>query len=302
MNVTARTRSPLLGVAAAVTAALLWGFAFIALKWAYAGIGPIWLTVIRFFVAFAIALPMIRVHREMRRALSWKDATLAVLPGVLLGVDLLLQAKGLAETSVANSGFLTVLYAVFVPIGEVLLLRRRVRQILWIWIALALVGSALLTGLLRDSGTSPQATFNRGDLLTVACAVFGALHILAVCAIEPKIRSAFATNAWQLLWAGIVTLPFALCTEPAPSLSVLTWPVLGSMTYLVVVSTILGFFLQLKAQQHLPPSSAGLLCVLESPFAATFAYFLLGETLTPSRMVGAGLMLVAAIGAIWRSR
>jgi drug/metabolite transporter (DMT)-like permease len=300
MSVTATTRSPLLGGFAAVTAALLWGFAFITLKWAYAGIGPIWLTAIRFIVAFAIALPLIRFHREMRRALSWKDATLALLPGTLLGIDLLLQAKGLSETSVANSGFLTVLYAVFVPIGEVLILRRRVRQTLWIWIALALLGSVLLTGLRWDSGSSPHAAFNRGDLLTVACAVFGALHILAVCAIEPKITSAFATNAWQLLWAGLVTLPFALYTERAPSWSVLTWPVLGSMTYLVIVSTILGFFLQLKAQQHLPPSSAGLLCVLESPFAAAFAFFLLGESLTPSRMVGAALMLVAAIGAIWR--
>ena len=81
-----RSRNPALGALAAVVAAVLWGFAFIALKWAYAGIGPVWLTVLRFAAAFALALPVLFLSSAMRRAVSWTDAVLALPAGLILGL------------------------------------------------------------------------------------------------------------------------------------------------------------------------------------------------------------------------
>jgi drug/metabolite transporter (DMT)-like permease len=62
-------------------------------------------------------------------------------------------------------------------------------------------------------------------------------------------------------------------------------------------STVLAFFLQVKAQAFLSPTVASLLCLLESPFAMIFAAALLGETLGPLEGAGAALIFVSAAGA-----
>lgn len=62
-------------------------------------------------------------------------------------------------------------------------------------------------------------------------------------------------------------------------------------------SSLLGFFLQIRAQKELDASVASILFLLESPMSFIFAYFLLNERLSLLQSVGAALILLACLGA-----
>ncbi len=94
--------------------------------------------------------------------------------GAVMFAATALQQLGLTiDPSAAKSGFITALYIVIVPILGLIFFRRRVGAQMWLGVALSLVGLALLC--VKDG-----FTIGAGDLVTLACAVMFAVHIVAV--------------------------------------------------------------------------------------------------------------------------
>ncbi len=272
-------------VAELVLAAAIWGFGFIATRWTLAEVGPFWLSALRFLLAAAIALPFVAA----RGGLSRKQVLLAAPPGLLLGASLVFQTAGLVHTTATNSGFVTTLYILFVPLIGFAFLRQKIRALHFGLVLLALAGTALICRL-------ESTAVNVGDLLTLACAVLAAGHLVWLSAIGKRIQSPFAFNAFQGFWAGLAALVVAIPFEAAPAIP---GPrALGGLAFLVVVSTMLAFLLQVRAQRVLPASLASLLCLLESPFAALFAFLFLAERLAPLQWTGAALIMVASVLAV----
>ena len=96
------------------------------------------------------------------------------------------------------------------------------------------------------------------------------------------------TLTYAFGFGALVLLPFQAFT-PQP------WPVSGlALTWfaaLIVVSTILSFASYTFALGRLPASVASILAMSEIAFVAVYAYVLLGERLTPSQVLGAGLVI-----------
>jgi drug/metabolite transporter (DMT)-like permease len=278
-----------MAVSQAVLASFIWGFAFIALRWSVGSLGPLWVSALRFLVAFVILLPFAWIVPRWRAALTMEQCRLGFVAGLTLGISLLLQAAGLLYTPVTRAGFITVLYVVFTPIIEGLVLKRSLPWRHWLWVALAVAGSALLCGWRPDQ-------WNVGDLLTLGCAVFAAAHLVVLQHIAPRVKSSCVMNGWQSLWAGVCLLPIALVFEAFPA-KAWSFEATAGFAYLVLVSTLIGFLLQMMAQRVLRSSTACLILLMESPWAAMFAWVLLGERLTVIQAVGCALILLAAAGA-----
>ena len=64
---------------------------------------------------------------------------------------------------------------------------------------------------------------------------------------------------------------------------------------LAVGPTVAGFGLYNVSLSYLPSSVANLILTLEPAFTATYAYFLLGERLTPVQIAGSLLILGSVI-------
>lgn len=102
--------------------AMIWGSSFVAQRLGMDSIGPFLYTGLRFALAAVILLPVLRLLESRTRN------TAAVVPlnrqllrgGVLMGLALALginlQQVGLLFTSVTNSGFITGLYVIVVPL------------------------------------------------------------------------------------------------------------------------------------------------------------------------------------------
>ncbi len=266
-------------------AGILWGFGFIGTVWALKFLSPSAVLFYRFIIAFSGGLLVLWFLRTPRANLR-EEAKLAVIPGFVLWLCLLFQTAGLQHTTATNSTFITTLYVVLVPILRSLTKQERLHWQHWTCVALALGGTALIVQIQKVS------TLNWGDLLTLICALFAALHILSVGQKALQTKNDFAFNTFQSFWVGVLALvsfPFTSRWQ-LENLDAEAWIGLFSLG---LGSSMIAFFLQVRAQKELSPSTVSLLFLLESPASCFFAFLLLNERLDAWQWLGAGLILLS---------
>jgi drug/metabolite transporter (DMT)-like permease len=278
-------------IAELMVAASLWGFGFIATVWALTAVDAFELTFLRFTIASGAGMLMILPYwkrfnvRTMFRMAIW--------PAIFLFGTLVFQTWGMHYTTATKSGFITTLYVVFVPVLECYHLKRRLPVGLWVCVAAALFGTLLIV----NAGLS---SINYGDVLIFVCALFATFQIYYMGLVSHKVKHPFAFNIFQSVWCWLFSIPFIFHGNlPAKLLDTSLWDakaVFGVLS-LAIGSTILSFFLQVKAQARLSPTVASLLCLMESPFAMIFAMSLLNERLGTLEGLGAALIFVSAVAA-----
>jgi drug/metabolite transporter (DMT)-like permease len=262
------------------------------------------MTVVRFSIAAAlIILPCFWLKKAgFLGTTAQTHFKSAALPGFFLAGVIVLQAAGLLHTTATNSGFITCLYILFVPLTEALFFKKRLHPAHGLLVAVALIGTAFICKL-NLANLSASKTL-RGDVLTVIASLFATGQILAVGRASRKVTSVLAFNAYQSLWAALIALPFALALESGPLLaferlaSAGPLPLIGGMAYLIFGSTLIAFHLQVLGQKVLSPAVASMLFLLESPFAAFFAAVFLGERLDGMQWTGAALIFASAYGVV----
>lgn len=271
-------------------AASLWGFGFIGTVWALEVMSAFQLSFIRFGMASLIGLGFL-LHAETRRIFMshWR---LSFLPGLFLFLTLYLQTWGLHYTTATKSGFITTLYVVFVPILESYMHQKKLPVLMWVFVIMSLVGTALIVNVGFEA-------INFGDVLTFICALFATVQIYYLSEVSPKVKRPFIFNVNQAVWAALLCSPVVFF-QPLQNLPALAnWPPTAyiGIGILVFGSTLIAFFLQVRAQAHLTPTVSSLLFLLESPFALVFAAYFLGESLGLTQSIGAVLIFCSAVGA-----
>ncbi len=268
-----------------VLVALIWGVAFVVVKDSMEHISPMYMLAARFTVAFiAGALLCVILKCSLNREVLIKGIYL----GVSLFIAYVLQTYGIKYTTAGKNAFITAFYIVLVPFLNFLFFRRKVTVLQTVGALMAIVGVGLLT-LGGDKG------INRGDLLTLACAVAFAIQIVLMARFSPKV-DCNVLNAVQL---GCVTLlsvilapvldgPFADAVQFSPGL-------VGAMLYLGLLSTFFAECVQTIGLKYLNPLLATILMSLESVFGVLASVILLGEKLTLKMIFGCCIMFAAIL-------
>ncbi|MGD0445347.1 MAG: DMT family transporter [Edaphobacter sp.] len=133
-----------------------------------------------------------------------------------------------------------------------------------------------------------------GDLLTLACAIAFAGHLLALAHTSHRVP----TGQLATLQIGIAALIMAI-TLPLggkPHLTV-TPRLIIALTITSLLATAAAFTIQSWAQQHLPPTHTAILLTLEPVFACLTSFLVLHEYLGARSLLGATLIL-AGIASI----
>lgn len=279
-----------LAVLLLLTATVIWGLAFVAQKAAMAHMGPLTFSGVRFLLGGVALLPFAFIELR-RKAVKASDFTprlwlqvAALCAAFLLGS--VLQQYGLAQTSVTNSGFLTALYVLFVPLIAFLVLRARPHPIIYVGAPLALIGIFYLNG-------GRLEAFNLGDMLVVASAVFWGGHVFLLGLLSRQTGLPVVLSAVTFLSVGAVCLVLAFGFETPDLIGIAAGWV--QILYVGLMSTALAFTLQAIAQQHVPAANAAIILSAESLFAALGGALLLGERLPAIGYAGAALIFLAII-------
>ena len=274
----------------------IWGFGFIATIWVLPSIGPVWMTSIRFFIAAVL------LHCLFRPRYSLAEFKSLFWPGFFLFGVLTFQSWGLKYASATRCGFIAILYVLFIPFFERIFLKLKIRKILFFWISLALIGTALICGALTINGLAPDflASFNLGDGLTLISAVCAAGHLIMVNQRLHVTDSPLKFHIYQCIWITIFAATTGTFFESFGwfhTLITTGWPLLTwvGLFHLSILSSAFAFLILVRAQRFLSPSTAGMLVLLESPWAMLFSVLIFSESLSALQFCGAGLILLAAV-------
>jgi drug/metabolite transporter (DMT)-like permease len=264
---------------ALVVAAFFFGTTFIVVKDAVDEVDPLPFLAVRFLIGAAVLAVAARgrpgTPDELRHG---------VVAGLALWAGYALQTVGLQYTDPATSAFLTYMLVVIVPVLGFAFLHQRLHVTTAVGIAVAVVGLLLLTG-----GVSG---FGRGELLTVACAVGFAGHIVILGRTAAR-HDALRFTCVQLATVGVVSLAVSAAQGQADAVAFDGAP-LGAAAFTGVFATALAFLAMVWAQRSVSPSRAALILLLEPVFAA-FLSWLRGDELTLASAAGGGLILVAVV-------
>lgn len=266
--------------------ALIWGATFVIVKSALGDISTMFFLALRFGLAALCMLvlfwPSFRRAGRRKVFAGWMGGALA---GVFLWAGYVLQTFGLKYTSAGKSGFITGLYIVLVPLLSALLYRRIPRMAELLGILVAAAGLTLLT--------IPSFDFrmNRGDVLTVGCAVAFALHLIVLGYYSQ--RELFQAVAFGQIAAAALFSGLSLLAEsPRVHWSPGVWM---AIVLTGVFGTALAFAVQTWAQQFTTATRTALIFALEPVFALVTAVGLTGETMTGAGLLGAALILAGIL-------
>ena len=291
--------------------ALIWGTAFVAQKSGMELMGPFAFNGIRTVLGGIVLLPVIWIFSrnnkedDMQSALSPEERAAAkkeenrtlIIGGICCGMALMIagtiQQIGLIYTTAGKAAFITPLYVVIVPFLS-LFLKKRIRPVIWGCVLIAIAGLYMLC--MPASGGFGHV--NKGDVITLFCAFFYAVHILVIDHFSPKVDGV-KLSCIQFFVAGILTVLLMFPLDPMlgfdlPTLS----DIAGSwftICYAGIMSCGVAYTLQVVGQKYTDPTSASMIMCLESVFGVLAGMILLGEMMSGREALGCVIMFAAIV-------
>lgn len=262
--------------------AFAWGGGFVAVKDALNSLTPMYLMAFRFTLASIVVYAAL--HRWIGK-ISKREFKNSAVVGTILFLAFAAQTVGLQYTTASKQGFLTATYVIMVPFLYWILYQKRPPIKVFAGSFLTLIGIGFI-------GLDSTLSLNKGDWLTLLCALFFAMHILSI-EFYTKTIHVFKVAFIQISVAALWFIAAALLFEPTPGpLSSRAW---AAIIYMAVVSTFGCFTVQTIAQKYTTSSHASIIMSLESVFAAVLGVWLLQEEMTMAMLFGCGLIFIAIL-------
>ena len=268
-----------------VAATVTWGATFIVVKQGLAGSSPMTFLALRFLIAAAVLLPLLRSRGVKVPRTWWPYAC-----GAVLFAGYAFQTLGLATTTPARSAFITAISVVLVPVLEPMFgINRRS----WRALAGAVVSIVGLAVLLKPEAAPPSP----GDWLTLGCAVAFAFHgIFLQGAVR---RSPPATvNATQVLTTAALALPAAAATGWQVTFAAWT---IAALVITGVLATVAAFWAMAEAQRELTAAETALVLAFEPVVAAVVSVVAGGDAVSLALVVGGALVVLGVLVATVRA-
>jgi drug/metabolite transporter (DMT)-like permease len=278
----------------------VWGATFIWMKQALNTLEPeiqsqgrfqiiALLVAARFIIAAIVMfLSFSKARAALRESEQWKGG---LLLGSIMLVGFVTQMIGLDDISPSVSAFLTSLYVVFTALITILFTKSKPTKILLFGVLLTTFGAGFIQG-------PPHLTWGIGEILTVVCAVFFALHIIYTQKVTQQIDPIGVTlTSFVVIAAGSIFLLFAfgggrtaeqwgLIFQDGVFLQVLCLGVGGSFFCLLLLNLY---------QRYLNPIQAAIIYALEPVWATIYGLSLGLDQWTGWILVGGGALFMGNI-------
>ena len=279
---------------------LIWGATFIWMKQALNALElelaeygefPVvaFLVSLRFFIALVLVVTFLPSARSgVRSRVIWKGG--AVL-GSLMLVGFVGQMVALNDINPATSAFLTSLYVVMTAVLTVVMADNTPRRALYWGVLMATLGAGFIQG-------PPHLSWGWGEVITVVCAFFFALHIIYTQHWTLE-HDPLKLTLTQFLIIGGGSAVLAVATSSAPiemAQAVLSRK--GVLLPLVLLGVGGSFFCLVALnlyQRHMHPVQAAIIYALEPVWATLFGLALGLVPWTWWIVFGGGILLAGNI-------
>ena len=275
-----------------LTTAIIWGVAFVAQSMGMEYVGPFTFICVRSFLGGLVLIPFVFLYHKgeepVRASLRQPSLWLGGLAcGLVLCLGCCFQQYAILFTTVGKAGFIASCSIIIVPLLG-LFVGRRCGLNVWMGVAVAMVGFYFLC-------INETMYLRLGDSLAFVSTTLFAIHILVIDAAVRRVDNAVLLSCIMFFVCGVLSsgLMF-LCEKPEIAPLLAAWkPVL----YAGVLSSGVGFTLQMIGQKNIHPSVASLILSLQSVAAMLAGAALLNQQPTGREVFGCVLVLVAIVVA-----
>ena len=269
-----------------ILTAAIWGFAFVVVKDSVDTIPPVYMVSIRYTIAAVLlGFVLIPQFKKLNRY-YWLHGA---VQGLMLALGYITQTIGCKYKKKKKNAFLTTIYVILIPLISWPLNKKRPHFVVFLSAVMALVGIGLLA--LRNEGG--VLGFNVGDILTLICGLFYALHIIFTAKFSQDKNPVILT--WiQFIVAAVFSWSVSPLIDGSFSVALLkSSRVIFSMLYLGIFSSLVAFLLQNICLKYMESSLASLFLSLESVFGVVFSTIFLRERMTLVMIIGCVLIFAA---------
>lgn len=277
---------------ALVTASLLWGSSFIAMKIAMQGFSPLLVVFCRMALASA-------VFGLLWRRMGGFRAARGDWPGLLfMGfcepcLYFVFEAKALTLTQASQAAMVTALLPLLIAIVAAIVLKERLEGKTLVGLLLAVAGVAIMSLSGEATSDAPHPILgNFLEFLAMCCAVG---YIVTAKRLAVRHRPLYLT-AMQSFTGSVFFAPILLFT-PLPE-HIEIGPALA-VVFLGLGVTFVAYGLYNYGVSRAPAAKAAAFINLIPVFACLLSYVVLGETLTNTQWAG-GIMALAGVALTTR--
>jgi drug/metabolite transporter (DMT)-like permease len=234
------------------------------------------------FYRFAMAaIVLLIIHPQIFRKIDGDILKYGGITGSFLGAGFILQTYGLTMTGAAVTGFITGLYVVATPLFEQFFGGQRLGKRVWLSIAIATTGLALLS--------LKGFSVGLGEMLVLLSALCYTGQIIGLS------KWSKGRDLWTLAWVqitvvaiitGIASLAEGIETPPDGEV----WAVI---IFTAIVSTVTAFIIQTWSQAIIDSTKAAVIMTMEVVFSAIFAVTIGGEILSTRTLIGGTLVVIS---------
>ncbi|WP_010651755.1 DMT family transporter [Oceanobacillus massiliensis] len=239
----------------------------------------------RLLFAVLIMLPVILLkYRQEFRLITKKNWLLSILAGIFLAMHFILWFESLNYTSVASSVVLVTMQPIFAFLGTYILFRERFSYGAIISMIIALFGSIIIG--MGDFRLSGMALF--GDILALLGAIAVTVYFLSGQSARKHLSLMTYTFIVYSVSSIALTLYNMVLQNPFFGYPADHWWVFLA---LAIFPTFFGHTLFNWALKWVSASTISMAVVFEPIGASILAYFILGESLTWSQLLGGTIVL-----------
>jgi len=268
---------------------LFWGGAFVAGKRVSEHLGPYSIAFLRFAMASVLLVALTWRQKGRWPRLDKTQVRSVVLLGAT-GVFAynVMFFKGLSLIEAGRASLIIATTPAFIALSSAVFLRERLGATRIAGILLSIAGAATVI----SRGTLEWNTIARlgqGELFILCCVLSWVAYSLIGKSVMRTLSPLVAVTYSVIV--GTAALFVSACFEGlGPNVrraSLLDWL---DIAYMAIFATVIGFVWFYEGVKHIGATRAGLFINLVPIFAMLLAFFVLGETVTPS--LGAGALLV----------
>ena len=272
------------------------------------GLSALRLTEVRATGSALVLLAVVAIFRPSALRVSRRELAFLVFFGVAgLACVQLFYFVAIERLEIGIALVIQYLAPVFVALWARFVVGEPVRRRLWLAIALSLAGLTLVVQIWRGLTL---------DGVGVAACLAAALSYAAYVVMAERAlragRDAISLLAWGFLFSALVwaviqpwwSFPLGTVDGTASLLgrvADVSAPVWLLLAYVVLLGTVVPFFLLVTALHHVAATRATVLAMLEPVLAAAAAYAWLGEELATVQIAGA-LIVLAGVGLAQTAR
>lgn len=235
--------------------------------------------------------------KSLRLHISRKRFALLCFTGVAMGANWILLFEAYNYTTVPVATLCYYMQPTFLVLLSPVLFKEKLTLKKGLCAAVSLFGMVLVSGVVEGSAIKSR------DAIGILCGLGAAVLYTTVVILNKKnpVENAEGKTVVQLFSSTVVMIPYLLLTEK-PGTYTFGWPALALVLVVGIVHTGIAYAMYFGSLQRLPAQTTAVLSYIDPVVAVLLAWPILGETMSPTEIVGAVLILGAALTSEMRKK